>query len=52
VNVTLSLWTSISVAAFVYSDVGMFEDEGEDVFSGSGGVFLQKQRNIKWCSLK
>jgi hypothetical protein len=52
VNVTLSLCTSISVVAFVYSDVGMFEDEGADVFSGSGGVFLQEQRNIKWCSLK
>jgi len=41
-----SLCTYISVAAFVYSDVGMFEDEGEDVFLGSGGVFLQKRRNI------
>jgi hypothetical protein len=40
------------VVAFVYSDVGMLEGEGEDVFSGSGGVFLEKQRNIKWWSLK
>jgi hypothetical protein len=47
-----ALCTSISVAAFVYSDIGMFESEGEDVFSGSGGVFLEKQRNIKWWSLK
>jgi len=52
VNVTLSLCASISVAAFVYSNVGMFEDEGADVFSGSGGVCLQEQCNIKWCSLK
>ena len=44
-NVTLSLCTSISVVAFVYSDVGMFGDEGAVVFSGSGGVFLQEQRN-------
>ena len=51
-NVTLSLCTSISVVAFVYSDVGMLEDEGAITFSSSGGVFLQEQRNIKWCSLK
>jgi hypothetical protein len=42
VNVTLSLCTSISIVAFVYSDVGIFEDEGKDLSSGSGGVFLQK----------
>jgi hypothetical protein len=40
VNIMLSLCTSISLAVFVYSDVGMFEGKGEDVFSSSGGVFL------------
>jgi hypothetical protein len=38
----LSLCTSICVAGFEYSDVGMFEGESEDVFSGSGGVFFIK----------
>jgi hypothetical protein len=50
VNVTVSLCTSISVATFLYSSLGILEDEC--VFLGSGGVFLQKQRNIKWCNLK
>jgi len=52
VNVIFSLCTSTFVAAVVYSDVGIFKDEGGDAFSCSGGVLLQKQRIIKWCSLK
>jgi len=36
----------------VYSDIGMCEKEGGDVFSSSGEIFLREEHGLKRSSLE